>query len=82
MKCYEQEDEQGAGRGGLTWVWVLVCLPVLYVLSIGPVVAVTKNKTVPSTNAIKRFYAPVIWLHNHTFMKEPLEVYAGLWGWH
>jgi hypothetical protein len=77
-----QAGEQGPGRAGLTWVWVLVCLPLLYVLSMGPVVAVTKNKPVTSLNVIKRFYAPVIWLHDHTFMKKPLEVYTGLWGWH
>jgi hypothetical protein len=28
----------------------------------------------------KRFYAPVIWLHDHTPLKRPLELYLGLFG--
>jgi hypothetical protein len=74
-----QEGEEGSGRGGLTWVWVLVFVPVLYVLSIGPVIAITQNK--PAYSFVRNFYAPVIWLHNNTVLKGPLEMYAKLWGW-
>ena len=57
----------------------LVALPVLYVLSIGPVVAIaSKTKTWPGLS--QQFYAPVIWLHDHTLLRRPLEIYVALWG--
>jgi len=55
--------------------------PVLYVLSIGPVGTITKNKP-HSLAAVRTFYYPVRWLHDHTPLEEPLEVYAKLRGFH
>ncbi len=51
-----------------------------YVLSIGPFIAF--DERVNLDNEVVRFvYAPVVWLHDTTPRKEPLEQYARLWGW-
>ena len=60
--------------------YALLLLPVLYVLSIGPVVAAVK-RTGKGEDAAMSFYAPVIWLHNNTPLEKPLEWDAELWGW-
>jgi hypothetical protein len=59
---------------------LLLAVPILYVLSMGPVVAISE-KTGRGGEAVKTFYAPIIWLHNHTILAKPLEWYAALWGW-
>ena len=52
-------------------------LGLLYVLSIGPA-ALYAAKT-GTKNAVRRVYAPVIWLHDHTALKTSLEKYVELW---
>ncbi len=64
-----------------TFAWIgtlVILLPLLYVLSIGPA-AVIASKTRYAGN-IRQFYLPVIWLHEHTVLKRPLEIYVGFWG--
>lgn len=46
----------------------------VYVLSVGPVVGLT------SVSLDSPFYTPIIWLHDNTFLAEPLEWYVRLWG--
>jgi hypothetical protein len=73
--------EPEPGFGPLRWVsWILLLVPCLYVLSMGPVVAVA-GKNPASVPTIRAVYSPVIWLHEHTPLKQPLEMYAKLWGW-
>jgi len=75
-----QHGEKNSGHAGLTWAVTFVAFaPVLYVLSIGPVVAITKSnpRTVATVQAI---YYPVRWLHEHTLLRKPLEAYARFWG--
>lgn len=75
-----RESEEQSGSGGLVWIAVIILLPVLYVLSIGPVaVIVDKTGIMPPSN-IRRFYHPVIWLHDNTPLRKPLEAYLRLWG--
>ena len=52
--------------------------PLLYVLSVGPAIAISEifPKSEP---AFRAFYIPVIWLHDHTVLRGPLESYARLW---
>lgn len=76
----ESSPSRGSGVVPLVLA-ILVLVPILYVLSIGPVVAVLK-KTGTGEEAVLVFYAPVIWLHENTPLKEPLEKYGELWGWH
>jgi len=50
------------------WVILLVLVPLLYVLSMGPVVAIAgKNRANATT--ILAVYGPVIWLHHNTPLK-------------
>jgi hypothetical protein len=56
-----------------------VVLPMIYVLSIAPVAKVLDTLGV-STKTGKIFYAPVIWLHDETPLREPLEWYMEAWG--
>lgn len=54
---------------------------VLYVLSIAPVAAAAEVLDVPRA-PVRRVYTPVIWLHDHTPLRRPLEWYMELWGLH
>jgi hypothetical protein len=56
----------------------LFALVLVYVLSIGPV-ALWCEKTHSDPVWVRQFYFPLIWLHNHTVLQRPLEVYLKLW---
>jgi hypothetical protein len=77
----EEREDQSNGRKFSAVAAILLAVPLLYVLSIGPVGAVIE-KIPSSRGAVQRFYFPLIWLHDNTASKKPLEWYAGLWGWH
>ena len=77
------EAEQTAGsRSSSGWlVTFVVVAPLLYVLSIGPVAALlSRTNSGVSVGTLRKIYAPVIWLHDHTLLKQPLEAYVELWG--
>jgi hypothetical protein len=78
MNEAEEQIHRSSSSGG-TLAWFLLAAPLLYILSIGPVAAIwvkTQSRVAP----LETFYAPVIWLHDHTPLKEPLEWYVELWG--
>ena len=57
-------------------------LPILYVLSVGPVakgIELATGSKVPPQWALN-VYAPLRWLHHHTPLAKPLEWYGSLWG--
>lgn len=59
----------------------VIAVPLLYVLSIGPAAAlVSRNNNGRGADVLTKVYAPVIWLHDHTVLKKPLEAYVELWG--
>jgi hypothetical protein len=62
-------------------IFLTLCLvlPMIYVLSIAPVAKVM-DKLGVSNRPAKVFYAPVIWLHDETPLREPLEWYMEAWG--
>ena len=74
-----EAHEQALGKAGLGWITAVTFL-VFYVLSIGPVGALTKNTPGPALYAVHTIYYPVIWLHDHTPLKGPLEAYGKIWG--
>jgi hypothetical protein len=81
----KQQPNRNSSKAANIWPLAAVLLmllfaPVFYVLSIGPVVAMVQQ-TGQSHDAVEAIYAPVIWLHDHTPLKEPLERYGELWGW-
>ena len=72
---YESEK---TGRRRITLRLILL-LPVLYVLSSGPVGMWTLRHS-SSNHAFEWIYAPVIWLYDHTPLQKPLKAYRHLWG--
>ncbi len=69
-------------KGSSGWLLVfLFAVPLLYVLSIGPAaVLIIPAQDQRIVRVFERIYAPVIWLHDHTLLKEPLEAYVESWG--
>jgi hypothetical protein len=62
---------------------LVVSLPVLYVLSVGPVARLCQTVSPNFTpNWVHVFYSPLIWLHANTPLRAPLEWYVELWGAH
>lgn len=57
----------------LTWI-------ALYVVSIGPVIALGHDVLGVDQDVFELLYSPVIWLHDATPLEEPIEWYAALWG--
>lgn len=76
--------DDGASRSTSHWPLALAAVPVvvaLYVLSVAPVLCLAfhcgvEEQVIPVATIV---YAPVFWLHEHTFMKEPLDWYLRLW---
>ena len=77
-----EEIESKSHSGGFIWVGAAVLIPLLYILSIGPVLRAFKNSPSPPTGTLRSFYYPVVLLHDHTPLKRPIEAYCDLWGVH
>jgi len=60
---------------------LLVALPLLYAFSMGPVAFLVEKYHVMSSMGapVRTFYMPMIWLHEHTSLKQPLESYVKWW---
>ncbi len=76
----EQEPRKKQERWGCAIIASLIFVPQLYVLSVGPAaMIVDEHPKIISEGVAKAFYFPVIWLHDNTFLKKPLEKYIKLW---
>jgi len=55
-----------------TTIFVLLLLPVIYMLSIGPVIFAVERLHAKSAmqKPVMTFYAPMSWLHEHTALKK------------
>lgn len=62
------------------WIAALV-LPLIYVLSIGPLSYMEQKFGLPSgiNTAAEIFYAPIIWVHENTPLDELLDAYVEWW---
>jgi serine/threonine protein kinase len=59
----------------------LLLLALLYTLSLGPFIRLTGAAGRPATVArVRRVYAPLVWLHDHSLLTRPLEWYARRFG--
>jgi hypothetical protein len=65
-------------KGGVGIVVTLFLAPFLYVLSFGPADYAMKY-TGRGVKTVMTVYAPVVWLHDHTSLRRPLEWYAEFW---
>jgi hypothetical protein len=70
-------DKRRKGSGWFVFL-TLALLPVAYLLSFGPADYAVKY-TGRGVKALMTVYAPVVWLHDHTVLREPLEWYAEFW---
>jgi hypothetical protein len=75
----EENETKSHSHGFSLVIGLLIALPLLYVLSVGPV-ALYVQKTSTNPEALREFYRPVVWLHDHTPLEKPLEMYTKLWG--
>jgi hypothetical protein len=78
-ECESTETDNEVSDRSSTWLAWLAALPIVYVLSIGPVALIAKNNP-PETAVLRKVYAPVIWLHENTPLRKPLEMYVSLFG--
>ena len=67
------------GREALTFSTQSCAWFIGYVLSVGPVLALTRNHR-SYVSLDSAFYEPLEWLHRNTFLAEPLEWYVNFWG--
>jgi hypothetical protein len=71
---------QHQSSGALWTLWIL-SVPLVYVLSVGPVVRLTMDNShargVPEW--VDALYRPLGWIHEHTPLEKPLEWYMELW---
>lgn len=73
-------DEERQHKGGYAAPMWLALTPLLYILSIGPAAFLASKSPGQWSTTIRRAYYPVIWLHDHTPLRRPLELYVELWG--
>ena len=57
---------------------ILSAAILVYLLSIGPAYRLMRNGRIGKT-AFDRTYGPVIWLHDTSALKMPIESYVKLW---
>lgn len=76
------ETDRHKKPGTAGWAAILVVVPMIYVLSIGPVGYLAQQFSLPPSmkGPFLAFYGPVIWLHDHTSLKGPIERYSEWWG--
>jgi hypothetical protein len=73
-----QRESSGAAVAALLLL-VLLFLPILYVLSLGPVIWIV-NRTGMEPGIFTVIYAPLEWLHEESkFAKWVLDAYIKLW---
>jgi hypothetical protein len=71
-----REDRKSAGG-----YWVLLALvPVLYTLSVGPVVSGCERLGLSPYTVFHTVYAPFAWLTDHTSLGGVIGWYVCLWG--
>lgn len=74
-------DDDHDDRGRSRYVWILgavLGLLVLYVLSLGPAVAIVR-RTGMGVDVATVVYAPLEWLYENTPLREPLGAYVEFW---
>jgi hypothetical protein len=79
------EERHRKSRFGV-WVFVILTVPVLYLLSVPPVILLTQRATPPTHNNglpppwLEAYSFPHNWLYLNTPLKTPMDAYANWWG--
>jgi len=65
----------------VTWTLLILALPLLYLLSIGPLVYLQEKGVIPDPRPawIDVFYTPVDWLYEHKRIADVLGAYEIFW---
>jgi hypothetical protein len=74
-------SEETTSKSGKTWLYVvgwLVSIPLLYVLSVGPIAVLVHRKLVP-VSAVEPAYTPLFWLFEKTHTGEAMTAYMEAW---
>ena len=74
-------SDEAPEKSGKTWLYLvglLVSLPLLYVLSTGPVVVLAARGMIPES-FIEAVYQPLIWFIDKTGQREPIDSYVEAW---
>ena len=74
----EEANDKGRSSGWGTWAALLLATLLLYVLSVGPA-ALVIEKTGAGDAVAGVVYAPLIWLRDHTALREPMDDYVVFW---
>jgi hypothetical protein len=74
-------EQHGSTSHATAWFISVLAAMVLYVLSIGPVVGLLENGTIPraAERQLEWFYTPVLMLADIPDMAPPLEIYLTWW---
>ena len=71
-------DEAPNSSSSNRLVLIIVLLPVLYLLSVGPAIRYQRS-LLWAQPFLEKFYSPLLWLHENTLLRAPLDAYARLW---
>lgn len=74
-------SEEATGKSGKTWLYVvglLVGLPLIYVLSTGPMVVLNERKVIPDS-VVETTYGPLLWFVEKTGTYDAFEGYVRIW---
>lgn len=76
-----EEFGNKADRNTAGLMALLIALPLVYALSVGPMAYLLDKFHAPMTWRVYvvAFYQPVIWLHDNTSLKKPIEDYINWW---
>jgi hypothetical protein len=79
------EEVHRKSRFGM-WVFIILSVPVLYLLSVPPVILLSQRAIRPSHNNglppawLDAYCVPSNWLYLNTPLKTPMDAYANWWG--
>ncbi|MEO5915676.1 MAG: hypothetical protein ABIS50_15690 [Luteolibacter sp.] len=77
MASSSMDEDPEKKRNGGVWLAVAVMLPVLYVLSMAPVVKFYSHRP---PLVVVRIYRPVMWVYKRVhWTRKPLDAYLRLW---
>jgi len=80
-------SDEATTKTGKVWLYVvglLAGMPLLYVLSVGPVLKVAAKLPEPATSIVLSVYWPLDWLriHGPAWFQSGFDAYMALWGFH
>lgn len=77
----EEKVSSREGSNSTATVVIVVALPLLYALSIGPAALymTLHHGSQALEGAAVKFFQPILWLHDHTALKQPIEAYMDWW---